>query len=70
MRQPCKTHHVVGLHGVLLGLVGVLERHAQCVDDPCRGTQRQKVQHRVDVILHHEAAAQPSKQQDENICEN
>ena len=55
----CKrmTHHVVGLHRVLFCLVGVLERQAQRVDDPHSGEQRQEVQHRVDVILHHEAAA-------------
>ncbi len=55
----CKqmTHHVVRLHRVLFCLVGVLERQAQRVDDPHSGEQRQKVQHRVDVILHHEAAA-------------
>ena len=49
-------YHKVGLHAVLLRLVCILERHAQLIDDPECRCQRQKVQHRMYVVLHEETA--------------
>ena len=57
-RCPAPTHHVDELDGVLVLLVRLLhlsEDHA--VHDSGCSNQGQQVQHRVDVVLHHEAAA-------------
>jgi hypothetical protein len=50
------THHIVGLHVVLFGLVGALQGPTQLVNDPQSCSQREAIQDGVDVILHQETA--------------
>jgi hypothetical protein len=63
-RQPTRrdrqvdrpAHHHPRLDDILVSLIGVPQLEEERVDDPAGGQQRQQVQHRVDVILHHETA--------------
>ena len=52
--MPTPTYHIPNLDNVLIPvpLIALLEGHPQEVQNPASGGEGEKVQHRVDVILH------------------